>query len=75
METVKLIHTSTSLFFVLLLVYIYVRIYVHRCPYMERLNASNNAGIDGVFILKKPHFAIGDEVEVDWRGRGQYFKV
>jgi len=46
-----------------------------KCPYLSRLNMSNNAGVAGVLILKKPAYKPGDQVEVDWRGRGQYWKA
>ena len=45
------------------------------CPHLERLNASFNAGLSSVLILKKPAYAEGARVHVDWRGRGQYWEA
>ena len=39
-----------------------------KCPFLLRLNASNNAGVPGVLILKKPAYGPGDVVEVKERG-------
>lgn len=38
--------------------------YFDQCPWLLRLNASNNAGVPGVLILKKPEYKTGDLVEV-----------
>jgi hypothetical protein len=38
--------------------------YFAACPWLQRLNASNNAGVPGVLILKKPAYEPGDVVEV-----------
>mmetsp|Transcript_30744 Transcript_30744/g.68965 ORF Transcript_30744/g.68965 Transcript_30744/m.68965 type:complete len:101 (-) Transcript_30744:82-384(-) len=46
-----------------------------KCPYLLRLNASNNAGLPGTLILRKPTYKPGDLVQVDWRARGQYWKA
>ena len=46
-----------------------------RCPFLERLNASFNAGISSVLIFKKPSFDVGSTVNINWRGRGQWWEA
>ena len=36
-----------------------------RCAHLDRLNASNNAGIPGVLIFRRPPYKQGDYVEVN----------
>lgn len=47
----------------------------YRCPYLERLNASFNAGVRSVLIYQKRSYEAGAMLNVDWRGRGQYWEA